>query len=118
MLRRGLPLIAAFGLVIASPPGAKADLCFHYKNSGGGTLVARGAKLPAINTCEPLALYEREGQPPSPINHGLEGAATGSICQDWAGATVIFNYAYDACMGPNSYFESGTCRLQLQNGNL
>ena len=50
---------------------------------------------------------------------GREGAATGSICQDWAGATVVFHYTYDACVGhPGSYFESATCRLQLNNGNL
>jgi hypothetical protein len=111
-------VILAFGLVMASAPSARADMCFHYKNSGGGTLVAKGASLPSANTCESLALYEREGQPPSPFTRGLEGAATGSICQDWAGATVILHYSYEACMGPESYFESGTCRLQLDNGNL
>ena len=119
MLRPIFFITAAFGLVVASAPGARADMCFHYKNSGGGTLVAKGAKLPPVNTCEPLALYEREGQPPSPFTHGLEGAATGSICQDWAGATVVFHYTYDACMGPDSYFESGTCRFKLDNsGNI
>ena len=108
----------AMALVMASAPRASADMCFHYKNSGGGTLVARGAKLPPANGCQSFALYEREGQPLSPFTHGLEGAGTGSLCQDWAGATLVFQYTYDACLGPTSYFESGTCRLQIQNGNL
>jgi hypothetical protein len=119
MFRKGLPLIAALGLVVAGPPGARADLCFHYQKSGGGTLVAKGAKLPAPNTCETLPLFETDGgRGGAAGTKGLEGAATGSICTDVAGATVIFHYTYDGCLGPASYFESATCRLQLQNGNL
>jgi hypothetical protein len=85
-----------------------ADLCFQY-GSGGGIVVARNATIPPQNECATLALYEVGGA-------GLEGAATGSICQDWAGATVIFHYTYDACIGrPGSYFESATCRLKLRD---
>jgi|SRR6266568_1003209 hypothetical protein len=109
MLRKGLLLIAALGLIIASQSGARADMCFRYQVTGGGTLVAKGAKLPAVNTCEPLAMFE---------NGGLAGAATGSICRDINDFTIIFHYTYDACIGPGSYFESATCRLQIQNGNL
>jgi hypothetical protein len=116
MLRSTFIGIACVLLTTSAP--AEADMCFHYKVSLGGTLVARGAKLPAANTCDSFALYEREGQPLNPATHGLEGAGTGSICQDVAGATVVFQYTYDGCLGPTSYFESGTCRLKLENGNL
>jgi hypothetical protein len=36
---------------LAYVSSARADLCFRYQTTGGGTLVARGAKLPAVNTC-------------------------------------------------------------------
>lgn len=99
--------IAAFGVTSASA----SDLCFQY-GSGGGILVARGATLPAANKCINLPLYEVGAG-------GLEGAATGSLCQDWAGATLVYHYTYDACIGtPGSYFESATCRLQLNNGSI
>jgi hypothetical protein len=88
-------------------PDARADLCFRYQTTGGGTLVARGAKLPAVNTCEPLAMFEQGG---------YGGAATGTICRDIADFTIIFQYTYDGCL--HDYFESGICRLQIQNGNL
>lgn len=107
MFRKGLPLIVALGLVITSAPIAKADLCFRYQNTGGGVLVARGAKLPAVNTCEPLAMFEAGG---------FGGAATGTICRDINDFTVIFQYTYDGCT--TDYFESGICRLQIQNGSL
>ena len=117
MLRKSLPLIAALTIVIASAPGATAqqntapaviaDLCFHYQKTGGGTLVAKRMLLPAVNTCAPLAMFE---------NGGLIGAATGSICVDNEDFTVIFHYTYDGCL--ENYFESGTCRLQIQNGDL
>jgi hypothetical protein len=46
---------------------------------------------------------------------GLGGAATGSICTDGtADNTIVYHYTYDGCTG--NYFESGTCRLQL-NGD-
>jgi hypothetical protein len=61
MLRKGLLLVTALGLVTVSSPVARADMCFSYKKSGGGTLVAKGAKLPATNTCETLALFESGG---------------------------------------------------------
>ena len=94
---------------LAFVESARADMCFRYQTSGGGTLVAKGAKLPAVNTCEPLAMFE---------NGGLAGAATGSICVDINDFTVLFHYTYDACIGPGNYFESATCRLQIQNGDL
>jgi hypothetical protein len=102
MLCKCLPLVAALGLVAASSPGFGADICFHYLGTGGGTLVAKGAKLPAPNTCETLALFEK-------LQTGHEGAATGSICMDVNGATALFHYTYDGCTG--YYFESATCRL-------
>ena len=116
MLRKGLALTAALGLVVASAPIAKADdLCFHYQTSGGGTLVARGATLPNFNTCQPLALFE------SLEGGGLGSLATGSICRDATdGITVVFQYTLDSCVGiaGSSYFESATCRLQLQDRGL
>ena len=36
MLRKGLLFIAALGLVVASAPSARADICFQYQKSGGG----------------------------------------------------------------------------------
>jgi len=101
---------AVIGLSLANPPNARADLCFHY-GSGGGTLVARDATLPKEGTCQPLALFESGSR---------IGAANGMICRDTVGGvTLIFHYTYDACIGPGSYFESATCRLQINNaGNL
>lgn len=109
MFRKSLLLIGTLGLVATGSPDARADLCFRYQTTGGGTLVARGAKLPAVNTCAPLAMFE---------SGGLGGAATGSICVDINDFTIIFHYTYDACIGPGNYFESATCRLQMQNGDL
>ena len=94
MLHKHLLRIAIFGLVVVSAPFAKADMCFRYTTTGGGTLVAKGGKLPATNTCEPLAFFE-EG--------GLAGAATGSICVDVNDFTVVLHYTYDGCIGPGSY---------------
>jgi len=94
-------LMATLGLICVNAGGASADMCFHY-GSGGGTLVAKGATLPAANTCVPLAFFE---------DGGLQGAATGSICTAAEGSTVIFHYTYDGCLTP--YFESGVCRLEL-----
>jgi hypothetical protein len=103
---------AVIGLSLANPPDARADLCFRY-GSGGGTHVARDATLPKEGTCQVLALFETGGR---------IGAATGMICRDGPGAggvTLVWNYTYDGCIGPGSYFESGTCRAQLDNnGNL
>jgi hypothetical protein len=58
-----------------------------------------------------LALFE---------SGSLIGAANGMICRDTVGGvTIVFHYTYDACIGPGSYFESATCRLQLNNdGNF
>jgi hypothetical protein len=49
--------ILALGLVVAGAPSARADICFQY-TTGGAPVVAKGAKLPAPNSCEPLALFE------------------------------------------------------------
>jgi hypothetical protein len=117
MTRSRLTLLPLLGIAFACPTAARADLCFRYQKSGGGTLVAKNARLPAPNACESLAMFEVEGKD-GPSTKGLEGAATGSICTDVAGATVIFHYTYDGCLGPGSYFESATCRLKLQNGAL
>jgi hypothetical protein len=112
--RRAMPLASAAALSLVVSTAAHADLCFRYTKSGGGTVVARGAKVPAPNTCITLALYEVDGR----YGKGLQGAATGSLCTDWAGATMIYHYTYDGCLGPNRYFESATCRLQLRDGNV
>jgi len=105
----GATTLLLVSLATASP--SAADLCFQY-GSGGGIAVARGATVPAPNKCQNLALYEVGAA-------GLEGAATGSICQDWAGATLVFHYTYDACLGnPGGYFESATCRIELKDGRL
>ena len=71
MLRTIFFIMVAFGLILASAPDARADMCFRYQKSGGGILVAKGKFPLADNTCEPLALYE--------VGGGFEGAATGSI---------------------------------------
>jgi hypothetical protein len=105
MFRKGLMFMAALGLIGASVPSAQADLCFRYE-SGGGTLVARGGELPQPNECRTLPFFEVGG---------YEGAATGSICMDKNGGTVVFHYAYHSCLAP-TYFETGTCRLGVQNG--
>jgi hypothetical protein len=104
---------AVIGLSLANPPDAGADLCFRY-GTGGGTLVARDATLPKEGTCQSFALFENT-DPGSRI-----GAANGMICRDGPGAggvTIVFHYTYDACVGPGSYFESATCRHQLNNAN-
>jgi hypothetical protein len=110
MPSRGLLTLTALSLVIVNEQSARADLCFRYTTSGGGTLVMQGVKLPAPNTCQPVAMYEAVDAP----EPGLGGAATGSICFGGAdGRTVVFQYTYDGCTG--NYFESGICRLQLPN---
>jgi hypothetical protein len=112
MTRRYRILVPTLALIgFAATTASASDLCFQY-GTGGGIIVARGAALPEPNKCVSLTLYEVGAA-------GLEGAATGSLCQDWAGATVLYHYTYDACLGhPGSYFESATCRLQLSNGGL
>ena len=110
MLRKALLLTAALSLIIGSTPNAGgADLCFRYKKSGGGTLVARGAQLPARDTCHSLALFESGGQ---------GGHANGMICRDNVESTTIrFHYTYDGCLGGPTWFESGTCYIQLTANN-
>jgi hypothetical protein len=107
---RTILLSAVVTLSLANPPDARADLCFRYTKSGGGTAVAKDAKLPEPGMCQSLALFEVGGS---------LGAANGMICRDSVGGlTILFHYNYDACRGsgdpePNSYTESGTCRLKL-----
>jgi hypothetical protein len=108
MLRKGLMLMVALGLIGSGALSARADLCFHYTVSGGGTNVAKGAKIPQKNTCEPLAMFEPDG---------LMGAATGSICTAVDGQSAIYHYIYQGCTG-DPYFETGTCTIGLQNGAL
>jgi hypothetical protein len=110
MLSKGLLLTTALGLIIGSTPNARADLCFRYTKTGGGTLVARGAQVPPRDTCQALALFESGPG-------GGAGAANGTICKDGdANNTVIFHYTYHSCLGP-SYFESGTCRIMVTPDN-
>jgi len=114
MLRKGLPLIAALALVSASATSAQAGLCLRFSKSGGGTLIAKGATLPAPQTCQMLPFVERA--PVNPPETTLGGAATGFICTDANGSAVaLVHYTYDGCIGPDSYFESATCRFELQN---
>ncbi len=71
LLRKTLLLIASLVPAIAITPGARADICFEY-GSGGGTSVAKGAKVPPVNTCIRV----------TPVDLGARlGVATGSICQ-------------------------------------
>jgi hypothetical protein len=114
---RIISLIAVFfALGHASVPDARAALCFQYTKSGGGISVAQ-ADIPAPNQCQTFALYEVGTDP----NSTLLGAGTGSLCTSTNSPMVIFHYTYEGCrpLGRDNYFESGTCRLQLdQNGNL
>lgn len=109
-------ITVAFGLVVASAPNARAGLCFQYTQSGGGISVAQ-ADIPAPNKCVTFALYEQVNNAP----FTLLGAGTGSLCTSTDSPMVIFHYTFDACrpLGRANYYESGTCRLQLDhNGNL
>jgi hypothetical protein len=110
MLRKNLPLIAGLGLVLVTSTGANADICFQY-GTGGAPAVAKGAKLPAPNSCVPLALFEAN-------EFGTRlGAANAMLCRD-NDITLVYHYNYDACTGPGSYSESATCRLAIPNGDL
>jgi len=110
MLQRGLLIFTALGLAIVNSPSARADMCFRYTTTFGGTYVMKGVTLPNANSCIPLAMYEASNAPEA----GFGGAATGSLCLATDGSTVVFQYTYDGCTG--DYFESGICRLQL-NGD-
>ena len=114
MIRKSIPLAAFLVPVFAIIPDARADLCFQY-GTGGGVSVAIGAKIPAINTCAPVTLVEQ-------VYGGRLGLATGSICRSEEGSsrpTLVFQYTYDACVGPGGYFESATCRIDLDiNGEV
>jgi hypothetical protein len=114
---RPISLIAlSFAFVQISLPDAKAALCFQYTKSGGGISVAQ-ADIPPPNQCQTFALYEVGTDPAST----LLGAGTGSLCTSTNSPMVIFHYTYEGCrpLGRDNYFESGTCRLQLnRDGNL
>jgi hypothetical protein len=116
MLRSIVFTTLAFGFAVTSTPNARAALCFQYTKSGGGVSVAQ-TELPAPNRCETFALYEVGTNPATT----LLGAGTGSLCTSTNSPMVIFHYTYEGCMplGGDNYYESGTCRLQLDNnGNL
>jgi len=87
MLRKGVLLTTFFLPVLASVPGARADICFQY-GTGGGVVIAIGAKVPPVNTCTPVSLIEQ-------IYGGRLGLATGSICNSEQGSsrpTLVFQY--------------------------
>jgi hypothetical protein len=112
MLPKGLLIIAALGPIFASP-STRADICFQY-GTGGGIIVAKGASLPAPNTCLPVALVEQ-------VEGGRIGIATGSICTGDTGSsatTLVYQYTYDACAGPGGYFESATCRIDINGSSF
>ena len=98
MLRQGLTFLAMLGLAAVHAPGARADLCFRY-GSGGGTLVAKGAAVPAPNTCRTLAMFE---------SGGSAGPATGSICREWSGFTVPGGARYLIPLTPAQHRAEGS----------
>ena len=114
MLRKSALLSAFIVSVCAIPPTARADICFQY-GTGGGVSVAVAAKVPAINNCSPVTLVEQ-------VYGGRLGVGTGSICRSEEGSsrpTLVYQYTYNACSGPGGYFESATCRIDLDiNGEL
>jgi hypothetical protein len=121
MFRKSLTLMAALGIAAVNPRSVQADLCFHYPNHEfgalGGTLVAKGARLPAENTCESLTMYEVNGP-----DGTMEGFATGVLCRN-APDKVAGNpaprlslfFVYNACLGPGK-FEAVTCQLEPSGG--
>ena len=116
MLKQACLTTLTLGLIVASTPNAGAALCFQYKKSGGGVSVAQ-TSLPAPNRCRTFPLYEVGTNPATT----LLGAGTGSLCTSTNSPMVIYHYTYEGCMplGGENYFESGTCRLQLdRNGRL
>jgi len=104
MLCKHLTLSASVGLALVSTAPARADICFEYTVSGGGIGIALGAKVPATpNTCERVTVVSADG-----------GVATGSICRSEEGSTrptLVYQYSLSLCT--NAYFESATCRLDL-----
>jgi hypothetical protein len=113
MLRKGLMLSAPLALVVASTAYVRADICFEYTGSSPGIVaVAIGAKVPATpNACITISVVDQSAP---------GGVATGSICRSEEGSsrpTLVYHYTYNSCVG--SYFESATCRLELEsNGDL
>jgi hypothetical protein len=110
MLRKNLLLVFSLGAVFVCA-GARADVCFQY--DGQAPLVAKGAKLPPPNACIPVPVVEQDFQPGQLSRVGI---ATGSLCMGDPGSgnpIVVFQYTYDACGGPGSYFESATCRIDI-----
>jgi hypothetical protein len=113
MLHKGLLLGASLGLAAAIPVAARADICFEYTGSSPGAVgIAIGAKVPpAPNSCITVSVVDQSAP---------GGVATGSICRSEQGSsrpTLVYHYTYAACGG--SYFESATCRIDLDlNGDL
>ncbi len=107
MLRKSQLCIAfLLPLFVITALAARADVCFEY-GSGGGVSVAKGATLPAVNSCTPVTLVEEDGR---------AGIATGSMCNAEQGhgfPLLVLQYTYTACAGLGSYFESSTCRIRL-----
>ncbi len=113
MLHKRLLLSASLGLAVAAVAPARADICFEYTGSSPGAVgIAIGAKIPsAPNSCVTVSVVDQSAP---------GGIATGSICRSEQGGgrpTLVYHYTYNACTG--SYFESATCRLDLElNGDL
>jgi hypothetical protein len=113
MLHKGLMLSASLGLSVAITVPSHADICFEYTGSSPGAVgIAIGAKVPpAPNSCITVSVVDQSAP---------GGVATGSICRSEQGGskpTLVYHYTYNACTG--SYFESATCRIDLDlNGDL
>jgi hypothetical protein len=110
MIRPIFFITVSFGLLVASQQGASAALCFHYTKTDGGTSIAQ-VDIPAPNKCVTFALYEQVVNAP----FTLAGVGTGSLCTSTNSPMVIYHYTYEGCLplGSDNYFETGTCRLQL-----
>jgi hypothetical protein len=109
MLCKGLMLSASLGLALVSADRARADICFQY-NSGGGVVIALGAKVPATpDTCERVTAVSPQGG----------GVATGSICLSRGNlstphnSNLVYQYSFTGCS--NIYFESATCHILLDD---
>jgi hypothetical protein len=117
MIRRFLLATVTLTFAASIASDARAALCFQYTKSGGGVSVAQ-IDLPKPNTCETFAIYEVGSDPAST----LLGAGTGSLCMSTLDPMLIYHYTYQGCLpfeGTDNYWESATCRLQLDhNGNL
>jgi hypothetical protein len=105
MLRKSsfLALAIALASLGTTATTAKAvDLCFSYQ--GGGSIVAKGFKVPRRNRCTPFNGFQVVGG----------GGFTGVGCTSADGAQMILSYRLqDDRRGPTGYFEAGTCRIPV-----